>query len=167
MMKTYRLVVGSVSLTVLAPLLMGLGSSPPLKDVRFAVTSVTLAGPATIPNGGSANYTVTATINRDGIAANATIVGTQGPPPPRVRPSIHVGNTQLTFADVDVLPNVNTISTSLTLTCSNNEVRGDVAGSGHGGTGQFLWWSWDDPAEIKGHLNERESKKTRVLCRQG
>ena len=148
-----------------APLLMGLGSSPPLRDARFAVSSVNLAGPATISNGGSANYTVTASIQRDGIAANAQITGTQGPPPPHIRPSIFAGNAQLTFSEVNVPPNVNTVTATLTLSCSNSEVRGDRAGSGHGGRGHFLWWSWDDPAEIVGHLNEKDSGSIKVLCK--
>ena len=158
----------SVGLTVLATLfLMGLGGTPTLRDARFAVTGVNINGPTSITNGGSANYTVTATITRDGIAANAQITGTQGPPPPRIRPSIYVGNTQLTFAEVNIPPNVNTVTATLRLSCTNNEVRGSSAGSGHGGRGQFLFWSWDDPAEIKGHLNEKESGVLRVLCRQG
>lgn len=146
-------------------LLMGLGGAPTLRDARFAVASVSLTGPSTITNGGSATYTVTATITRDGIGANAQIVGTQGPPPPRIRPSLYSGGTQLTFNEVDIAPNVNTIISTLTLSCRNNEVRGDKAGTGHGGRGQFLWWSWDDPAEIKGHLNEKESTVTKVLCK--
>lgn len=157
-----------IGFTILVAIgLMGVGGTPTLRDARFAVNNVTLNGPATIANGGSANYTVTATITRDGIAANAQIPGTQGPPPPRIRPSIYVGNTQLTFTEVNIPPNVNTITATLRLSCVNNEVRGNVAGSGHGGRGQFLFWSWDDPAEIKGHLNERESGILRVLCRQG
>lgn len=167
MMKNQNILVGAVSLLLAALVLMGVGGSPSLRDARYAVSNVTLNGPSSIPNGGSANYTVTATIVRDGIAANAQIVGTQGPPPPRIRPSLYSGGSQLTFSDVDVPPNVNTITATLTLTCSNNEVRGNKAGSGHGGRGQFLWWSWEDPAKIKGHLNEKESAELNVLCRQG
>lgn len=166
-MKNHTVLFSLISALLAALFLMGIGSTPSLRDARYAVSNVSLNGPASIPNGGSANYTVTAAIVRDGIAANAQIVGTQGPPPPRIRPSLYSGGTQLTFAEVNVPPNVNTITATLTLTCTNNEVRGNNAGSGHGGRGQFLWWHWDDPAEIKGHLNEKESTVIRVLCRQG
>lgn len=166
-MNYHRIGVTAVAVGCVVPLLLGLGGSPPLRDSRFAVTNVTIAGPATIANGGSANYTVTATIQRDGIGANEQIVGTQGPPPPRVRPSLYVGNTQLTRTEVNVAPNVNTITVTLALTCSNNEVRGNLAGSGHGGTHRFLFWSWTDPAQVKGHLNERESTPLNVLCTGG
>lgn len=166
-MKHYRIGMTGVWIALVAPLLLGFGSSPPLRDSRFEVTNVTIAGPGTIANGGNANYTVTATIQRDGVAANAQIVGTQGPPPPRIRPSLYVGNTQLTRTEVNVAPNVNTITVTLTLTCSNNEVRGNLAGSGHGGTTRFLFWSWSDPAQVKGHLNERESTPLNVLCTGG
>lgn len=166
-MKQLRVLLGSVSLIALLPLLMGVGNTPPLRDTRFAVNSVTITGPTSISNGGSANYTITASIHRDNIAQNATIVGTQGPPQPRIRPSIYSGSTQLSFTEVDIPPNVNAINVTLTLTCRNNEVRGAVSGSGHGGRGQFLLWRWDDPAEIRGHLNEKESEPLRVLCRPG
>ncbi|MEK6655814.1 MAG: hypothetical protein AABY58_00075 [Nitrospirota bacterium] len=163
-MKKYRAIAVLVSVILTAPLLMGLGGSPPLRDSRFFVSSVTIEGPRTIANSGNANYTVTATIQRDGIALNEEIVGTQGPPPPRIRPSIYAGNTQLTFSEVNIQPNSNTVTATLTLRCSNNEVRGDKAGTGRGGRGSFLWWSWENPAEVKGHLNERESGILRVLC---
>lgn len=166
-MKAISTSIKFTAICLLTLFMMGIGGTPALRDGRFAVSSVTMTGPATIPNGGSANYTVTAVIVRDNIAANAQIIGTQGPPPPRIRPAIYSGNTQLTFNEVNVPPNVNTITSTLTLSCRNNEVRGNVAGTGHGGRGQFLWWSWDDPAEIKGHLNERESSVIKVLCRQG
>lgn len=165
-MKHVR-VLGLVAVVAATPVLLGIGSSPTLRDARYAVTSVSIAGPTRISNGGSATYTVTANINRDGIAQNAQIVGTQGPPPPRIRPAIYSGGAQLTFAEVNIPPNVNTVTVSLTLSCVNNEVRGDRAGSGHGGRGQFLWWSWDDPADIKGHLNEKESESLKVLCAKG
>lgn len=157
----------SVFISLVIVFLLGLGGTTTLRDARFAVTGISLNGPATIANGGSANYTVSATITRDGIAAGAQIIGTQGPPPPRIRPSIFSGNTQLGFTEVNIPPNVNTITTTLTLSCVNNEIRGSSAGSGHGGRTQFLFWSWDDPAEIKAHLNERESGIFRVLCRRG
>lgn len=158
-MMRIRLAAGSLSILTLAPFLLGVGNAPPLRDVRFAVTGVTVAGPATIPNGSSANYTVTANIQRDGIAQNATI--------DRVRISVYSGNTQLAVLDTSIPPNANTISASMPLSCTNNEVRGGKAGSGHGGRGQFLWWSWDDPAEVKGHMNEKESEPIRILCRPG
>ena len=148
-------------------LLMGIGGTPTLRDSRFAVTRVTIIGPATIPNGGNANYTVTATIQRDGVAANAQIIGTQGPPPPRIRPAVFSGNTQLVFSEVNIAPNVNTVTATLSLSCTNNEVRGSAGRRGHGGRTQLLFWSWDDPAEIKGHLNETESTTLRVMCQPG
>ena len=157
--------IGSALLAVL--FLMGVGGTPTLRDSRFAVTRVTMIGPGGIPNGGSANYTVTATIQRDGVAANAQIIGTQGPPPPRIRPAVYSGNTQLVFSEVNIAPNVSTVTATLTLSCVNNQVRGSAGSSGHGGRSQFLFWSWDDPAEIKGHLNETESATLRVLCRPG
>jgi len=158
-MMRIRFVAGSLSVLMLAPFLLGVGSSPPLRDVRFAITGVTIAGSATIPNGASANYTVTANIQRDGIAQNVMI--------DRVRLSIYSGNTQLAVFDTSIPPNTNTISANIPLSCTNNEVRGDKAGSGHGGRGQFLWWSWDDPAEVKGHMNEKESAPIRIQCRPG
>ena len=109
-MKKYRAIAVLVSVILTAPLLMGLGGSPPLRDSRFFVSSVTIEGPRTIANSGNANYTVTATIQRDGIALNEEIVGTQGPPPPRIRPSIYAGNTQLTFSEVNIQPNSNTVT---------------------------------------------------------
>jgi hypothetical protein len=141
--------------------LMGMASAPPLRDIRFSVSSVTLTGPTTISNGSSANYTLTAVIVRDGIAQNSVIRGTQGPPPPRIRPSIMAGNTQLARVEIDIPPNTNTITVPLTLSCVNNEVRGPLAGTGAGG--KILWW--DNPAEIRGHLNERDSSpRLRILC---
>ena len=165
-MKT-KLMLTSVAGALALLLLGGLGGTPSLRDGRFAVNSVTLNGPATIANGSSAVYTVRANITRDNIGANAVIVGTQGPPPPRVRPAVYSGSTQIGFAEVDTPGGVNTISGTITLSCRNNEVRGDKAGTGHGGRGQFLFWSWDDPAKIKGHLNERESGEFSVRCTNG
>lgn len=158
-MMRIHFVAGSLSILMLVPVLLGVSGSPPLRDVRFAVTGVTISGPATISNGSSANYTVTANIQRDGIAQNAMI--------DRVRLSIYSGNTQLVVFDTNIPPNTNTISANMPLSCTNNEVRGDKAGSGHGGRGQFLWWSWDDPAEVKGRMNEKESALIRIQCRQG
>lgn len=158
-MMRMRFVAGSVSILTLVPILMGLGSSPPLRDVRFAVTSVSIAGPATITNGSSANYTVTANIQRDGVGQNVVI--------DRARLSIYSGNTQLALVDTSIPANTNTVSATIPLSCTNNEVRGAKAGSGHGGRGQFLFWSWDDPAEVKGHMNERESAPMRIQCSQG
>ena len=144
------------------PVLMGSGGTPPLRDIRFSVSSVTLAGPETIRNGGSAIYTLSAVIVRDGITQNAVIRGTQGPPPPRIRPSIMSGNTQIARIEVDIPANTNTITVPLRLSCVNNEVRGALAGTGAGG--KILWW--DSPAEVRGHLNERDSsRRLRILCR--
>lgn len=154
-----RFVLGSLSILTLVPLLMGLGSSPSLRDVRFAVTSVSIVGPTTITNGSSANYTVTANIQRDGVGQNVVL--------DRVRLSIYSGNTQLAFSDTSIPANTNRVSATIPLSCTNNEVRGAQAGSGHGGRGQFLFWSWDDPAEVKGRMNERESAPLRILCSQG
>lgn len=165
-MKARHLTVSTTGVLAIF-LLGGLGGTPTLRDGRFAVNSVTLNGPASIANGASAVYTVRANITRDNIGANAVIVGTQGPPPPRVRPAVYSGTTQIGFAEVDTPGGVNTITGTITLTCQNNEVRGDKAGTGHGGTGRFLFWSWDDPAKIKGHLNERESGEFSVRCTGG
>lgn len=162
-----RLVTAGTTGVLALLLLGGLGGTPTLRDGRFAVNSVTLNGPASIANGASAVYTVRGNITRDNIGANAVIVGTQGPPPPRVRPAVYAGSTQIGFAEVDTPGGVNTISGTITLTCRDNEVRGDKAGTGHGGRGQFLFWSWDDPAKIKGHLNERESGEFSVRCTGG
>lgn len=158
--KLVSLLAGSF----LALMTTGFGGTPTLRDARFAVVSVDITGPATIRNGSSETYTVTATINRDKVGLNELIVGTQGPPPPRIRPAIFAGNTQLVFDEVNVPAGTNTVTARLTLSCNNNEVRGAQAGSGHGGQGRFLFWSWQDPAEIKGHLNETESSPVRVLC---
>jgi hypothetical protein len=144
------------------PVLMGMGGTPPLRDIRFSVSSVTLDGPETIRNGESANYTLSAVIVRDGIAQNAVIRGTQGPPPPRIRPSIMSGNTQIARIEINIPANINTITVPLRLSCVNNEVRGALAGTGAGG--KILWW--DNPAEVRGHLNERDStRRLRILCR--
>ena len=162
-MTDYRPIVRLAIFVLLTPLLMGMG----LADSRFYVSSVTITGPSKIRNGQSANYIVTAVIARNGIALNAPIVGTLGPPPPRIRPSIYSGNRQLTFSEVTIPRNVNTITTSLTLSCVNREIRGDRAGSGHGSPSVtcFLWWCWnDDVAQINGHLNETESVPLGVVC---
>lgn len=141
---------------------MANGTPPSLADERFYVGSVEIAGPTTIPNGGSASYTLTVNITRNNVALAAPIIGTQGPPPPRIRPALYVGSTQLTFNEVTIPPYQNSFTTTLALSCVNNEVRGNIAGSGHGGK---TWWGQDDPAEVKGHLNETESTPIRVLCR--
>ncbi len=148
-------------------LIMGFGGSVRLADARFAVTNVTISGPGSIRNGASATYTVTVSISRNA-GAPATLIGTQGPPPPRIRPSLYSGSTQLTRTEIDFGPGVNSAAVQLSLTCSNNEVRGNLAGTGAGaraGSSGFLGWPWwDQPASIKGHLNERDSASLNVLC---
>ena len=140
-----------------------------LQDTRFSVDSVSVAGPDAIPNGGNATYRVTVGITRH-VSQSDTIIGTQVPPPPAIRPAIYSGGTQLTFQQIDFFPNENTKTVVLTLSCVNHEVRGSVAGSGHGNPKAPQWWClWlctsPDPAPIKGHLNERDSGNTiNVLC---
>jgi hypothetical protein len=146
-------------------LLTGFGSSPPLRDARFIVTSVGLSGPGSIANGRSATYTLTISIQRTGTAQNATIVGTSGTP--KIRPSLYAGNRQLTFREIDFGPNQNSATVSLTLSCSGNEVKGDKNGSGAGaraGSGFLGWPWWDSPASVRGKLNERESGSLSILC---
>lgn len=158
-MQCNRFVVAAFAVVVIGPFLLGNGS-PVLRDARFTVTGVELSGPTTIANGTSASYTVKATIHRDSIPAGDVIAA-----PPSIRLAIYSGGAQLTFADVTFPPHANSVTDVLTLFCQSGEVRGNVAGSGHGGRGQFLWWSWDDPAEVRGHLNETESMPMRVQCR--
>lgn len=143
-----------------------------LKDARFDVNTVSVTGPGTIPNGGSATYVVSASITRL-VSQTETIIGTQVPPPPAIRPATYSSGTQLTYQQIDFLPNENAKTVSLTLSCVNHEVRGSVAGSGHGDPNSRPWWClWlctvADPAPIKGHLNERDSSNTiNVLCSGG
>lgn len=139
-----------------------------LQDARFDVNTVNISGGSVITNGGSANYTVSASITRH-VSQSETIIGTQPPPPPKIRPAIYSNDTQLTFQEIDFLPNENSKTVTLTLSCVNHEVRGSVAGSGHGNPKAPQWWClWlctaPDPAPIKGHLNERESSIINVLC---
>lgn len=149
-----------------AALLMGISSSPPLKDNRFDVTSVSIRGPGTVGTGGT-NYAVTVNIKRTGSNNGQTLSGTGNPP--QIRPAIYSGNTQLVFQAIDFAPDQNTVTVNLSLRCSNNEVRGSQGGTGHGAPGVRQWWClWictaDDPAKIKGHLNETESAELSVLC---
>lgn len=110
------------------PFLMGIGSTPSLKDMRFDVTSVGLSGPSTISNGGSANYSVSVNIQRTGAGPNDTIIGTApNVPPPRIRPALYSGSTQLTFQEINFEPRQNSATVTLTLSCVNNEVRGPQA----------------------------------------
>ena len=163
------------SLTVyLAGILMALGTwlamaDVVLKDVRFDVNTVSAAGSTVIPSGGNSTYTVSAGITRH-VSDSETIIGTHVPPPPAIRPAIYSNGIQLTYQEIDFLPNENAKTVNLTLSCVNHEVRGSVAGSGHGNPKAPQWWClWlctaPDPAPIKGHLNERDSSNTiNVLC---
>jgi hypothetical protein len=141
-----------------------------LKDARFDVNTVGVSGPTVIPSGGNATYTVSVNITRL-VSQSETIIGTRLPPPtPTIRPAIYSSGAQLTYQQIDFLPNENAKTVTLTLSCVNHEVRGSVAGSGHGNPKQPQWWClWlctaPDPAPIKGHLNEKESSNTiNVLC---
>ena len=150
-----------------ALLLMGIGSSPPLKDGRFDVTSVTITGPGSIGNGSSANYTVTTNIRRTGAKNSDTLTGTGSPP--QIRPAIYSGGTQVAFQAINFASEQNTATTTLSLNCSNNEVKGSVAGTGHGQRNVRQWYCFwlctvNDPAKVKGHLNETESAEISVLC---
>jgi hypothetical protein len=141
-----------------------------LKDGRFDVSTVTVAGPATIANGGSANYTVTVNINRTGAGANDTITGTSGI---RIRPQLTSNGTQLVFGQINFAPGQNARTVTLSLSCINNEVRGVRGGSGHGNPSTRPFWCFwcapsPDPAPIKGTLNEKDSTNTiNVTCTGG
>src|SRR5215470_2980224 len=135
-MKYKARAVALAALPVAALMLLGVTSAR-LKDSRFDVTSVTVNGPNSIKNGSTANYTVTANIQRTGATANSTITGTGSPP--QVRPQLTSGGNQLVFQAVDFPPNVNTTTETLTLNCTNNEVRGAAGGSGKGNPKVANW----------------------------
>jgi hypothetical protein len=155
------------AVAVVIALLAGFASAR-LGDPHFAVTSVALAGPATIPDGQSRPYTVTLTIRRiAGSAQDTTIAGAQAPVG-RIRPGLFAGDTRLTFAEIDFARIESSKTLQLSLSCSDNEVRGDQNGSGAGaragssGALGLPWW--DRPARIRAKLDERESNELSVLC---
>lgn len=146
-----------------ALLLVGFTSAS-LKDARYDVSSVSISGPGSIKNGSSANYTVTANISRTTVAQNATIAA-----PPSIRPSVYTGDTQVGFQDRTIGAGQNAVTGVISLSCVNNEVRGSVAGTGHGNRAVRNWWCFwlctsEDPAKVKGRLNERSSSEINVLC---
>lgn len=142
-------------------------SSARFGDARFTVTSVSLAGPASIPNGESRSYAVTLTIRRAHAASRDTLVGTQSFATP-VRPGLFAGGTRLSAAESDLARTENARTLRISLRCVDGEVRGDENGSGAGaraGSAGVLglpWW--DRPARVRARLSDRESNELAILC---
>lgn len=153
------------ALAVALALLAGVTSAR-LGEPRFAVTSVTLSGPATIPNGASRDYTVALTIRRVS-AASPEAIGALSLATP-VRTGLFAGDTRLTVAESDLARGGSARTLRLTLTCVDGEVRGDENGSGAGaraGSAGLLGLPWRDrPARVRARLADRASNELAILC---
>ncbi len=136
-----------------------------LKGLDYDVTSVSLEGPSSIKNGTSANYTVTFTVQHQRAPYRDAV--------PQLKDQdswFRDGDDLLSWTTTPVVAGTNTYTTTLSLSCVNDEVRGTATtapngtandpGSGEGG--KFLWW--DDPAEIYAHVRERDSSIIEVSC---
>lgn len=155
------------ALAVLLSLLAGFASAR-IEEPRYAITGLTLVGPASIPNGEARSYTLKVSIervtavNRDAAAQDALTLDA------RLPAALVAGAAALTASEADLARLRRDGALSLTLRCVDHEVRGEAAGSGvgarAGSSGHMgLPW-WDKPATVRARLGERESNALTVLC---
>lgn len=155
------------AIAVLLSLLAGFASAR-IEEPRYAVTALTLTGPASIPNGASRSYTLKVSTERaapgeggpgavDGLTLDA-----------RLPAALVGGATELTASEVDVARLRRQGTLQFVLSCVDHEVRGERTGSGlgarAGSSGRMgLPW-WDKPATVRARLGDRESNVLTVLC---
>jgi hypothetical protein len=152
---------------VILSVLAGFASAR-IDEPRFAVTSLTLVGPTSIPNGQSRPYTLHVTTERVERGAPVAALEAAQPLTRRVRPGLFANGIRLDSIDVELARLHRAGSLQLTLSCTDNEVRGSDSGSGAGARARSegrlgLPW-WDKPATVRARLNNLESNSLSVLC---
>jgi hypothetical protein len=146
-------------------LLAGLASAR-IEEPRYAVTSLRLVGPASIPNGQTRPYQLLLTTERvagDSSAPAGQMLALND----RLEAGLHAGGARLAAGELDLERLRKTGSLELALSCSDREVRGSQAGSGAGARARSgrmgLPW-WDQPATVRARLGDLESNALTVLC---
>jgi hypothetical protein len=155
------------AIAVLLSLLAGFASAR-IEEPRFAITALTLVGPASIPNGEARTYALKVNTERVAAGAGAAEAPEALTLDARLPAALVAGAAALTASEVDVARLRRDGALSLTLRCVDHEVRGEAAGSGVGARAgssrrMGLPW-WDKPATVRARLGGHESNALTVLC---
>jgi hypothetical protein len=154
------------SVAVVLSLLAGLASAR-IDEPRYAVTSLRLSGPASIPRGETRPYVLQLASERVEAttpAVSADVVLTLNG---RLQPGLYAGGLRLAAGELDLERLRRVGSLTLELACSEREVRGSAGGSGAGARARSgpmgLPW-WDQPATVRARLGGLESNPIAILC---